>query len=75
MPSFYPPNGYTAGMRFRLATMFGAMAVIALTLGFWSLNPGESMAIVPWALLTLLSAVVLITLVCMLRAFRRKPPA
>jgi hypothetical protein len=51
--------------------MLGAVAVVALTLGFWALSPDEPMAIVPRALITLMFAIVLITLALMVRGFRR----
>ncbi|QDT74569.1 hypothetical protein I41_37660 [Lacipirellula limnantheis] len=51
--------------------MLGAVAVVAMTFGFWALSPDEPMAIVPWALITLLLAIVLTTLALMVRGFRR----
>jgi hypothetical protein len=69
----YAGAGYTQGMRFRLSSMLGAVTVIALTLAFWSLNPGGSLALVPWPLLTLLFAIMLTTFIFIfIGALRRK---
>ena len=58
-------------MRFRLSAMLVAVAVVAVTLGFWALGPNGSLTIAPWALISLLLAIVLTTLALMARGFRR----
>jgi hypothetical protein len=51
--------------------MLVAVAVVAVTLRFWALGPNGAVTIVPWALISLLLAIVLTTLALMARGFRR----
>ena len=59
--------------RVHLATLLLSIAVIACQLAFWRLKPSDTfLVLIPFELLVLVLAIILVTGALMLRAFRRE---